>query len=609
MKNVIIFSSIDWDFIWQGHQEIATRLARSGCRVLFIENTGVRMPTLRDLPRLKSRVRNFTKGVRGIRREEPNLYIYSPLVLPFPYSRIAKVFNHWIFLATLKKWQNLMNFDAPVIWSFLPTDLTLDAIEHLQGKLLIYYCIDNFSQSSKSAGKVTRAEDKFIEQSNLVFVTSRALALRCQEFNRKVHNFPFVVNLDDFKIDSSQKHDIADLPQDKPVVGYIGGVHQWIDFGLVKELAGRNSQFNFVFIGPVQVDISCFKDIENVHFLGAKPHKELAPYLDKFDVAIIPYRLTEYTKNVYPTKLNEYFALGKPVVSTCLPEIDYFNQENNNPVLIANNNDEFNHYLAQAIADDNDALKLRRREIAGNNTWDKHIVKMKELINQVIVDKETNYEVSWREQLGNIYRYSRKRMVRFVGLGLIAYLVVFCSPAPWFLAAPLKINDQPRKTDVIIVFGGGVGESGQAGQGYEERVARAVDLYQAGYAEKVIFSSGYAWKYREPQLMKLLAVSMGIKGNDILLEQKSKNTYENVLNVSKLMRKNNLNSALLVSSPYHMRRAVMVFKKTSPDITVYYIPIIESIFYKHKYNASPKQIKAILHEYLSILYYLFKGYI
>ena len=65
--DIVCISSIDWDFIWQGHQEIMSRLAADGHRVLFIENTGVRAPNMRDLPRVRQRVRNWWRGTKGFR--------------------------------------------------------------------------------------------------------------------------------------------------------------------------------------------------------------------------------------------------------------------------------------------------------------------------------------------------------------------------------------------------------------------------------------------------------------------------------------------------------------------------------------------------------------
>src|SRR3989344_1518002 len=92
-ENIICFSSIDWDFNWQGHQEIMRHYARQGNQVLFIENTGIRKPTLKDIPRLKQRLKNWKKGISGIRQIEDNLYVLSPLLLPFPYSKIALKMN------------------------------------------------------------------------------------------------------------------------------------------------------------------------------------------------------------------------------------------------------------------------------------------------------------------------------------------------------------------------------------------------------------------------------------------------------------------------------------------------------------------------------------
>jgi len=608
-KDIIIFSSIDWDFIWQGHQEIASTLARIGNRVLFVENTGVRSPNLRDLPRLKKRIINWLKGTRGIRKENDNLFIYSPIILPFPYLRLAKIINRWIFLSILKKWQNLMKFDRPVVWSFLPTALTIDTIEHLNYELLIYYCIDNFAQSSHSARKIIRSEDELIKCADLIFVTSHALYDRCHELNNNVHLFPFVVNLDDFKLESSGAGAPADLPSGKPIVGYIGGIHRWLDRNLVRLTALANPDINFVFIGPVQVNIDALKEVSNIHFLGPKPHNVLSTYLAKFDVATIPYLLTEYTRNVYPTKLNEYFSMSKSVISTPIPEIKYFNEEHDNIIFIAKDEKEFSFYIRKSIKEDTEELRLKRREIASNNTWAKHLQDMSSIIEKEIAEKELAGEVSWQDKISNFYQLAHKKALRTLAIFLVGFIALFHSPLVWQLASPLLVEHKPQKADAIVVFAGGVGESGRAGQGYEERVERAVELYHAGFARKIIFSSGYAWKFEEPDLMKLLAVSMGVPEEVIILESEATSNYENALNVFSIMQKQSIDSILLVSSPYNMRRSLLIFRKISPKVKVYASPIRESIFYSHANGANIEQIKAILHEYTGIMYYLIKGYI
>ena len=83
-QDILCLSSIDWDFIWQGHQQIMSALAREGNRVLFVENTGVRSPGLRDVGRVWHRLTNWWRSLKGFREVQPQLFVYSPILLPFP---------------------------------------------------------------------------------------------------------------------------------------------------------------------------------------------------------------------------------------------------------------------------------------------------------------------------------------------------------------------------------------------------------------------------------------------------------------------------------------------------------------------------------------------
>lgn len=140
-ENIICISSIDWDFIWQGHQEIMSAFARNGNRVLFIENTGVRSPTIRDLSRLRKRLIRWFGSIKGFRQEEESIFIYSPVILPFPYSRIARWINRRLLIRPLKRWMRAAEFHQPIIWTFLPTGTALDIISGIEKKtsgLLLY---------------------------------------------------------------------------------------------------------------------------------------------------------------------------------------------------------------------------------------------------------------------------------------------------------------------------------------------------------------------------------------------------------------------------------------------------------------------------------------
>jgi len=191
----------------------------------------------------------------------------------------------------------------------------------------------------------------------------------------------------------------------------------------------------------------------------------------------------------------------------------------------------------------------------------------------------------------------------------LLYLILFKTPFIWFLARPLKISDEPQHADAIVVFGGGVGETGSPGKSTIERARYAAGLYQEGYADNIVFSSGYTYIYNDAENMKLLAISMGVPATDITLEQKANSTYENVVFSRDILERNKWNSILLVSSPYNMRRACLVFNKWCDDLKVFYTPVQESWFYDRSYGVRLEQIRAIMHEYFGILYYWFKRYI
>ena len=138
-------------------------------------------------------------------------------------------------------------------------------------------------------------------------------------------------------------------------------MHQWIDQDLVAEVARRLPHVTFVFVGPPQCDLSRLAACPNVVLLGGKPHASLPAYIRAFDVGIVPYRLSDYTSNVYPTKLNEYLAMGIPVVATDLIEIRRFNDRHDSAIVEAADGD----IVAEFAADTDRVRACDRPAIPG----------------------------------------------------------------------------------------------------------------------------------------------------------------------------------------------------------------------------------------------------
>ncbi|MCX5694993.1 MAG: YdcF family protein [Candidatus Omnitrophica bacterium] len=617
-ENIICISSIDWDFIWQSHQQVMSAFAKNNNRVLFIENTGVRGVGFRDAPRLKKRFINWVKSVKGYRKVADNLYVYSPLILPFPYSRIALWVNKFLLMRSLKRWMRAAEFNNPIIWTYLPTPIVLSLINEIPHKLLVYYIGDNMPATSKGARKSVKYEQALLRKADQVFVMPKDLLEYSLRFNQHVIRIPMGVDVNKFLNCPNLEKTPDDLTGiRKPVIGYIGGFRNSVDEQLIAFLAERFADQTFVFVGPIQTDISKLAKFKNLIFVGQKPHEELPRYINMFEVGIIAYKKDSYGDNISSGKLNEYLIMGKPVISTRLKEIENFNKDNDGIVYIADDYEEFARMISKAIKEDNGDLRKKRVEVACKNSWDNKIKQMSEALRQAIKRKE-NTEVFWQDKLLSMYALAKSNFFRLITPLVIAWLLLFYTPLVWYIGKPLIVSEQPQKADCIIAFAGGVGESGEAGQGYEERVYYAVELSKKRYAKNLIFSSGYTYVFKEPVMMKSLATSLGVPASAITLEDKATNTYENVLFSEKILLSKGWNSALLVSSPYHMRRSFLVVKKLANNINITFTPVPFSRFYAKGVEPHGAfglrqitfhQIRGIFHEYLAIISYWLKGYI
>ena len=385
-RGIVCMSSIDWEFNWQGHQQIMSALAERGNHVLFMENTGVRAPTLTDLPRLVARVRNRWRSPGPLRRERDRLHVHSPLALPFPYARVARAVNRTLVLHHVRRWMRVTSVRAPVLWTFLSTPLVLDLIEAIRPALSVYYCADDLPETSAGARKILPSETRLFREADLVFVTAERLRARAAASRSQVDVFPFGVDLEPFERardgNGPLPADIASLPH--PIVGFVGEVKRWIDEALLIEVAARMPHASFVLVGPIGTDASRLARRPNVHLLGPRPHAEVPHYLKAFDVAIIPYRLANVTAAIYPAKLNEYLAMGLPVVSTPIAELVRFDASHRHVISLAGNPGAFASAIRAALSSRASEAAARRVAVARGNAWDPRIDRMVALVEKAL---------------------------------------------------------------------------------------------------------------------------------------------------------------------------------------------------------------------------------
>ena len=122
------------------------------------------------------------------------------------------------------------------------------------------------------------------------------------------------------------------------------------------------------------------------------------------------------------------------------------------------------------------------------------------------------------------------------------------------------------RADAAIVLGAAVwGE--QVSPVFRERINHAIDLYRQGKVRKIIFTGGQGNKDEATEAVaaREYAINSGIPEPDILIEESSHTTYENVLYAKQLADASGLKKVLLVSDPLHMKRAVAMARSIGLD--------------------------------------------
>jgi glycosyltransferase involved in cell wall biosynthesis len=118
----------------------------------------------------------------------------------------------------------------------------------------------------------------------------------------------------------------------------------------------------------------------NIHWLGEKEYKEVPQYLRVFDLCLIPFKEDKFTKMIYPTKLHQYFAAGKPVVSSYLPDLQPFIS----CVEFYSNVKDMETKIEKSLNEDSEKKALERRKIASENTWDQRVESMVQIFNSFL---------------------------------------------------------------------------------------------------------------------------------------------------------------------------------------------------------------------------------
>jgi glycosyltransferase involved in cell wall biosynthesis len=326
----ILFATADWDDpYWTNKQHVAAELARQGWRVLYVESVGFRAPhagSRRDWSRLWKRFKTgLATLLRGARQQRENLWTLSPLAVPAKHHwPLIGWLNHTLLGHMLKRFVKARRFANPLVWTYHP--FMLDALATIPRRSLLYHCVDDLAAIPGIDATVFRqAEEKLLHQADAVFATAKPLADRCAQINPNTHFLPNVVDAEHFGRALQPgpiPADLAAIPE--PRIVYHGVLSDFkLDFSLLLEAAHLRPDWHWILIGEEREGqkselLAQLAMLPNVHLLGYRPYEVLPDYLRGMQVGVLPTKLNDYTRSMFPMKYFEYLAAGLPVVSTPL---------------------------------------------------------------------------------------------------------------------------------------------------------------------------------------------------------------------------------------------------------------------------------------------------
>ena len=251
-----------------------------------------------------------------------------------------------------------------------------ECLDLLPADLSCYHIVDEYTFSDVELPN-TEQERDLLRRVDQVFVHTQALLEKKGSLNSRVDLIPNGVAYDSFAAQLPEPPQLRGIPH--PRIGYAGYLKKTLDWKLLSELSNKLPTHSFVFVGAQkneEVTIHAMEELShrpNIHLLGHVTTAEMPFFPQHFDVCMMPYLLNDYTNYVYPLKLHEYLASGRPVIASPTRLLKEFE----GPIQLCHGVEEWSLAISKALEHEANSPAAReiRQSLARKHDWDL-LVKM-----------------------------------------------------------------------------------------------------------------------------------------------------------------------------------------------------------------------------------------
>jgi glycosyltransferase involved in cell wall biosynthesis len=347
-KDIVCFPATDWGFRYQREQHLLSQFANRDHRIFYLTVSLYPSEKPYDLT-------NITDNIFEVNLNCSNKFNIYKNILDYSITESL--------LSSISAMSKELDIDGLSFVVFPTWAKLVFTLNEKYGWPIIYDCIDDHYGFGNVHKERENEEIKLFQKSDIVITTSAYLYKKARMINGKTLCIPNAGEYDHFK-NPPQNSLLKHIK--KPIVGYYGAIAEWFDNDIIEYVASKRPDVNFVFIGHTfGSDISKLQKLTNVYFLGEKPYRDLPLYLYHFDVCLIPFKMTSLIEATHPVKIYEYFAAGKPVVSTKITELLPFG----NLCYLSSDKDKFLTNIDRALNENDPDIVRRRIEFASKNTW------------------------------------------------------------------------------------------------------------------------------------------------------------------------------------------------------------------------------------------------